>query len=719
MTWSYERDERVSWRRMKSPASRIAVLYALCGSLWIFFSDRALEWLLITQPGDLGIQQTLKGLGFIGVTALSLYFIIDRSNQKLRSLETALDQSKASLELMVGEASDYALMLLDAEGRIRSWNRGAERIKGYRAEEVIGQPIDILYNEEARAAGLPAALLERARRDGRAEEESWHQRRNGERFLANVVVNAVHDKRGKLLGFARLTRDVTERRRAQRDLEQMQERLRLLLQSVELGLSDSLLSERRIKFSGGWLRHFGYEEGDRSLTVKEWEALVHPDDRPVIRAQIDRMLSGHGGMSDGVYRFRCRDGSHRWILAKARALLDEDGKPVRLLASHLDITERRATEERLRRAQRLEAVGKLTGGVAHDFNNLLTVVLGNAELLAERLGHDAEGAQLAQVVYAAAERGASLARRLLAFAGNNPAGLRETAPARLVDALMPLLQRTLGGGIDLAVESPEEPWTVFVDPQLLENVLINLASNARDAMPEGGTVTLRLANCRSAAGSALSGPVVEIVVADEGSGMTPEVAARAFDPFFSTKPAHKGSGLGLSLVQDFARQSGGEVVIERNAAGGSSIILRLPTRSAPQLAGPEHQPGTAPRGTGERVLVVEDDDAVRRLIVELLESLGYRILSAANGEEGLALLQGERPDLLVTDVTMPGQMSGVDLMQAARASNAALPLLLISGDLSEIADLSRLPGPEILSLQKPFTRRQFATAIRSALAKVA
>ena len=271
------------------------------------------------------------------------------------------------------------------------------------------------------------------------------------------------------------------------------------------------------------------------------------------------------------------------------------------------------------------------------------------------------------------------------------------------------------GASELRLEAPDDAWPVVVDRHLLENALINLAANARDAMPDGGVVTVRLSNRRGAEGSALSGPALEIEVLDQGCGMSPDVVSQACEAFFTTKADGKGSGLGLSMVHDFVRQSGGELAIRSAEGEGTCVILRLPAKAPPERQAARG----AAAGAGERILLVEDDAAVRRLIVDLLESLSYRVASAADAEEGMAQLLAQSPDLLVTDVSMPGEMSGLDLMHRARERLPDLPLLVVSGHLDALDDLERVPGRQALHLLKPFTRRELASAIRSALDRAA
>ena len=711
-----------SRRLLQSRASRVAGLYALAGALWIFFSDRALEWLFAAEGADLGSHQTLKGLGFIAVTAFSLYVLIDQAGRQLRRTKAERDLSEASLSLMVQEAPDYALILLDAEGRVQTWNRGAERIKGYLADEIVGRSVERFYDACDRADGKPARLLRAARENGSATEEGWHLRKDGGRFLANVVMHCVRDDEGACIGYARLVRDVTERRLQQQRLERTQERLQLLLQSVELGLSDSDLAGDRIVFTPGWLAHFGYDEGDCSLSVAEWEARVHPEDLPGIRARIDRAMAEAPVLVDGEYRYRCADGRYRRILGKARALRGEDGRPVRLLASHLDVTDRHETEARLRKAQRLEAVGQLAGGVAHDFNNLLQVISGNLQLLGKDVAGNERAEGRVQNALAGVGRGARLASQLLAFGRRQPLEPKVVNVGRLIAGVAEMLRRTIGEGIEVETVVAGGLWHTFIDPAQLENALLNLAINGRDAMEGQGRLTIEAGNAFLddayvlAQGDVQAGQYVMLAVTDTGAGMTPEVQAQAFEPFFSTKPQDKGTGLGLAMVYGFVKQSGGHVKIYSELGHGTTVRLYLP-RSLQSEDVPVARSVQAVTGGSETILVVEDDEGVRLTATEMLGDLGYRVLTARDAASALAVIESGLPiDLLFTDVVMPGTLTSAELARTARGRLPDLAVLFTSGYTENaIVHGGRLdPGVDLLA--KPYSREALARRVRQALA---
>jgi signal transduction histidine kinase len=399
---------------------------------------------------------------------------------------------------------------------------------------------------------------------------------------------------------------------------------------------------------------------------------------------------------------------------------------LRLLARQVGrFLESRLSAEKMARAERLQALGQMTGGVAHDFNNLLTIVLSAAELLADRLGDDPESQELAETIAAAAERGAELTGRLLAFASRQALEPRAVDLATLVAGMEPLLRRTLSALVTLEIDVEPGLPQARVDPAQFEVALLNLVVNARDAMPEGGGLTIRLAATRLDAAEAVQDPEVEddrfvmVSVGDTGPGMAPEVAARAFEPFFTTKPFGRGSGLGLSLVYGFARQSGGMAGIDTAPGRGTTVRLHLPCAEEARDADPVAAAmlRAAEAGRGERLLVVEDDPGVRAQVCAQLRDLGYGVESAGSGAEAMEAL-ARLPDvvLLFTDVVMPGGMSGPDLAAAARAMRPGLKVLFTSGYARAAPEGSGAPlRPGDGLLTKPYRRRELARMVRRAL----
>jgi len=526
-----------------------------------------------------------------------------------QSLESKVHERTAELEAfqyLVEGVRDYALFMLDPEGIVTNWNVGAERIKGYRAHEIVGQHFGRFYTAADRAAGLPARALQTAVERGTFEAESVRVRKDGSEFWASVVINPIRDRSGNLLGFAKITRDVTEQRDAELALQR--------------------------------------------------------------------------------------------------------------------------TQEQLAQAQKMEGIGQLTGGVAHDFNNLLTVIIGNLESLQRALKSPALDAdRLARSVDNAmrgAQRAASLTQRLLAFSRRQPLDPKPIDVGRLVVGMSELLRRTLGEQIAIETVLAGGLWRVLADPNQLEVSILNLAVNARDAMPQGGKLTIETANAyldeayAAAQTEVLPGQYMVISISDTGAGMTREVQARAFEPFYTTKDVGQGTGLGLSQVYGFVKQSGGHVKIYSEPGLGTTVKLYLPRLLSDEggVAVAEAA-ALAPRSAdGQTILVVEDDDDVRANTTGILRELGYAVLEAPDAAAALHLLEAH-PEirLLFTDVGLPGGMNGRQLADAARQTRPELKVLFTTGYArNAIVHDGRL-DPGVVLIPKPFTYAAVAAKLSDVL----
>jgi PAS domain S-box-containing protein len=430
---------------------------------------------------------------------------------------------------------------------------------------------------------------------------------------------------------------------------------------------------------------------------------IHPEDVDSVVRAVSRALET--GVYQCEYRWQAADGQWRSILDQGvLAEADDDGRPA-LFGTLIDNTDRRLLEEQLAHARRLEAVGQLTGGVAHDFNNLLTVVLGNVDMLTKPSNTARQQRQLDAIRHAA-ERGRDLTRQLLAFSRKQHLSPVVLDVNELLTRFLPLLQQAVGEAVTLTTQFPDEPLHVHVDAAQLESAILNLAVNARDAMPNGGAIQL---STRSVGDP---GDQVEIEVADTGVGMPPDVLARIFDPFFTTKEVGKGSGLGLSQVYGFVSQSGGRVTADSRPGEGARVRLTLP-RSELAADPMREERQVSAKGGSERLLVVEDDASVLSLTVEMLQGLGYRIVTASDATQALAIMAADEPfDLLFTDVVMPGGLSGLELARQARASRPEMKILLTSGYVGENAATAQ---SEFALLDKPYERDQLAAQLRALL----
>ena len=534
-------------------------------------------------------------------------------------------------------------------------------------------------------------------------------------------------------------REVADRTRAAVERRGAEDRLRALAASLEREVAQRTADRNRLwqlstdvmlvagldgvmlAVNPAWTAVLGWSEAE--LLGRSIFGLVHPDDLGRTRNAIDGMA---GGASVGHFenRYRHRDGSHRWIAwtgVPADGLVHAVGRDVTAEKEQAEALQ--AMEAALRQSQKMEAVGQLTGGLAHDFNNLLAGITGSLDLLRAGLAQGRLVGMQRHVAAAqdAAGRAAALTQRLLAFSRRQTLDPKPTDANRLVAGMEDMIRRAVGSSVTLETALARELWQTLCDPNQLENALLNLAINARDAMPDGGRLTVETANV---ALDMAPGQYVALCVSDTGSGMSPEVAARAFDPFFTTKPLGEGTGLGLSMIYGFARQSGGQVRLHSVVGTGTTMRIYLPRHegegSAEPAAAETHDPPPARTGGGDgekgTVLVVDDEATIRMLIAEVLEELGYRTLEAADGAAGLrALADGGRVDLLVTDVGLPGGMDGRQLADAARVAQPGLKVLFITGYAEAVTGSGRLePGMQVLA--KPFAMGTLAERIREVIA---
>ena len=509
----------------------------------------------------------------------------DKVQGRTHELEAALhrlQESERSFQLLVESVTDYALYMLDPTGRVISWNSGAKRIKGYEAADIIGKNFECFYSEQDRAAGVPAAGLRTAAREGRLETEGWRLRKDGTRFWANVIIDAITSD-GHLVGYAKITRDITERR---------------------------------------------------------------------------------------------------------------------------------AAEARLRQAQKMEAVGQFTGGAAHDFNNLLMAILGSLEILRKRLPNDPRLLALLDNAVQGAKRGSSLTQRMLAFARRQELKHEAVDLAHLVNNMLELLERSLGPTINIETRFPLEVMRVRTDANQLETALLNLAINSRDAMPNGGTITISLAKHTIAGGHPTSlppGPYACLVVADTGQGMDEATLARATEPFFTTKGIGKGTGLGLSMVDGLTAQSGGKLIVQSTAGRGTTMELWFPITTMVDGA-TERGPETHEGAHAERplcILAVDDDSLVLSNVAVMLEDLGHKVIAVGSGAKAIEEIESMPSiDVVITDQAMP-VMTGLQLIEILRARRPGLPVILATG----FAELPPRLSPSIGRLSKPFTQRALAQAL--------
>jgi PAS domain S-box-containing protein len=622
--------------------------------------------------------------------------------------------------LLVNGIVDYAIYMLDPDGRVVSWNPGARRFKGYEAEEIIGQHFSRFYTAEDQVAGLPARALAQAENEGRFEQEGWRVRKDGSTFWAHVVIDPIRASDGELLGFAKITRDLSERREGELALRQSQEQFRLLV----LGVTDYAIymldpTGHVSNWNPGAERIKGYRRDE--IVGQHFSRFYTEEDRAAGAPEAALATAAREGRFEKEgWRLR-KDGSRFWAHVVIDAIRDEQGEVIGFAKVTRDITERlegqKALEEAreaLFQAQKMDAIGQLTGGIAHDFNNLLMAVIGSLDLVIKRIPPDPRITPLLNNAMQGAQRGAALTQRLLAFARKQDLKLEAVDVPTLVAGLTPLLERAIGPRVGIDARLPHRLPLVLTDPFQLETALLNLAVNARDAMPDGaGAITITGDAVRVGAGDpGLSeGEYVRLAVTDEGEGMDTETLARAVEPFFTTKGVGKGTGLGLSMVHGLASQSGGRLSIDSRSGEGTTVTLWLPVadtsvaaavrREAPEPS--EHGPA------GLRILAVDDDGLVLLNAAAMLEDLGHHVTTADSGQTALEALARADFDLVITDHVMPC-MTGLQLAKTIRRRQPDLPVVLATG-YAELGPGELMDFPR---LSKPYSQADLAEQVRLA-----
>jgi PAS domain S-box-containing protein len=615
-------------------------------------------------------------------------------------------------QLLINSVTDYAIYMLDQAGYVATWNPGARRFKGYEADEVIGRHFSAFFTPEDRDCGLPEKSLAIAESSGRYETEGWRVRKDGTRFWAHAIIDPVRDEQGQLIGFAKITRDISEKKAAEQALFESEQRFRLLVQGVRDYALYMLDPQGRVtNWNSGAETIKGYKADE--VIGEHFSRFYTPEDREAGEPEKALATSLREGRYEReAWRVR-KDGTRFLANIVIDPIRNELGELIGFAKITRDITDQKLAQEELEEAriallqsQKLQALGELTGGIAHDFNNLMTVIRGSADLLRrEDLPPEKRQRYLAAIIETA-DRAATLTDHLLAFSRRQALKPEVTDLNLRLDAFGEVLARTLGGGIDVRIDLQPGLWPVEVDPTQLETALLNAAFNSRDAMPGGGAITLSTRNHVGSTGE----EEVCIAIVDTGEGMPPHVIERAFEPFFTTKPVGKGTGLGLSQIHGFAAQSGGRAEILSKAGEGTTIRLILP-RTAKQRPGESENPEAQLSGGNRSVLLVEDNDHVREFAHNLLDDLGYEVAAAANADEALARLEAGGIDLLFSDVVMPG-MSGVELARVARQRRPGLPVLLASGYSEEIVGGA---GAEFEFVRKPYDSQRLESSLSAAI----
>ena len=628
------------------------------------------------------------------------------------SLKRNLDKlgGDRRFELLVSAIRDYAIYLLDRDGYVASWNAGAERFKGYTADEVIGQHFSLFYTPDDREIGAPERALALSAERGTFEAEGWRVRKDGTRFWTSVVIDPVYDETGTLIGFAKVTRDITDKRDAQHALLESEQRFRLLVESVK-DYAIYMLDPSGIvsNWNQGAAAIKGYSAEE--IVGQHFSRFYTEEDRQAGEPERALRVAAEEGKYD-VESWRVRKDGTRF---RAGVLIDpirnEAGELIGFAKVTRDLTERWHAEQQVERAreamaqaQKMEAVGRLTGGVAHDFNNLLTIIRSSADLLKMPTLSPEKRERYLDAISDTADRAATLTSQLLAFARRQPLKPEVFDVGDRIEGMRPMIEASVGSTIQLTIE-PAEAGSVNADLNQFETALLNLVVNARDAMPAGGKIVIAsrlvrgLPAIRGHGGSA--GDFITVSVEDSGSGIAPDTMKQIFDPFFTTKGLNKGTGLGLSQVHGFAKQSGGEIDVSSQIGVGTTFTLYLP------LVAADTERSSATRRAGEqklatrRVLLVEDNEAVGQFARGLFEELGQIVTWVQSGDAALEMLgtASDKFDLVFSDVIMPG-INGLDLARKIQERWPDLRVVLTSGYSHVLTEESGYPSE---LLRKPYS----------------
>ena len=596
-------------------------------------------------------------------------------------------------QLLVSSIQDYAIYMLDPEGIISSWNAGAQRFKGYNASEIIGRHFSCFYTPEDREVGLPTRALKSALTHGTYEAEGWRVRKDGTRFWANVVLDPLRNDAGELLGFAKITKDITERKIAQEALRESEQRFSMLVQGVT-DYAIYMLSPEGIvtNWNAGAMRIKGYSEND--VVGTHYSRFLTEEDQQKGLPELALATAAREGRYEHEgWRIR-KDGSKFWAHVIVDAIRNDLGVLVGFAKITRDITEKKAASKELELAnaslaqsQKMEALGNLTGGVAHDFNNLLSVIASGLDLLAMQEIYRKDK-PLLESMQRAVSRGATLTQQLLSFARRQPLKAELHNINKLIGRFELLLKQVGNSKMECEIQLDPNLKNVKMDAASFETALLNLLVNAGDAMPNGGIVRILSQNKildENEVRRLPAGEYVLLTVEDYGTGMPKEVIDKAFDPFFTTKDVGKGTGLGLSQVYGFIKQSGGEVEIKSVLGQGTSVNIYLPAiagrlESEPDIESQNYKESTM-NITSKKVLIVEDEPDVMFTATELFKALGYEVITATNAIEAINLIEQKAGivDVLFSDVVMPNGLSGIALGRTVRKHLPKVKIILCSG----------------------------------------
>ncbi|HEU5124461.1 MAG TPA: PAS domain S-box protein [Verrucomicrobiae bacterium] len=653
-------------------------------------------------------------------------FVVQRALRESRDrVERKHAEEQVRIRTMALEAAANGILITDRDGKILWANRAFSVMTGYTLEQALNQNVRLLQSGE-HPETFYRDLWETILSGQIWRGSITNRHKDGSLYWEDMTITPVRAE-GEISHFIAVKQDVTERKQAEAALESAQEKLNRLLAH-----SPAVIYSLRLE-NGKWLpvwvsenikQLFGYNSED-VRSPEWWAEHVHPEDRRLTLGEDTRLLtSGH---SNKEYRFKHNDGGYRWLSDEQQLVRDAAGQPCEIVGVWMDVTDRKGLEAQLRQAQKLESIGQLAGGVAHDFNNILTVIQGHASLLLSNRALGDGPQESAQQIALASERAATLTRQLLTFSRKQVMQPKVLDVNDVVGNVLKMLKRLLREDVSLQVEYSANLPMVHADAGMLEQVLMNLAVNGRDAMPNGGELTISTAEVAigpeyllsHAHGSA--GKHVRLSVSDSGCGIDPEILPRIFEPFFTTKPVGYGTGLGLATVHGIVHQHRGWIDVESERGKGTVFRVYFPVVNEPEkrAAAPASE-SPVPHGT-ETILLVEDEDAVRTLARNVLERKGYKVIEAVSAVEALKNWDQlrEKVNLVLTDMVMPGGMTGLDLMKKLNAESPSLPAIYTSGYSVDIVGKEFELRDGINFLQKPYGPRRLAQTVRDALDKAA
>lgn len=616
-------------------------------------------------------------------------------------------------QMLVDSIRDYAVYLLDADGHVHSWNSGAQRFKGYTEEEIVGEHFSRFYTPEDREAGLPERALRTVVNEGKFEGEGWRVRKDGTRFWASVVIDPVFNEDGELVGFAKVTRDISDKKAAEQALFQSEQRFRMLVEGVR-DYAIYMLDPTGLitNWNAGAEAIKGYRADE--IVGQHFSRFYTEEDRASGEPQRALQTAvGEGKYEKEAWRVR-KDGTRFWASVLIDPIYDDTGVLAGFAKITRDITERRRAQEEIEKArealaqaQKMEAIGRLTGGVAHDFNNLLTIIRSSVDMLRRATLSEEKRARYFDAIADTADRAALLTGQLLAFARRQPLQPELFDVAARIRGLEQIIATSVGSPIKVELDVAGDIGSAEADPNQFETAILNMVINARDAMVDGGRLKISartVASIPAVRGHASArGAFVAVSVEDSGTGIEPTTLERIFEPFFTTKEVNRGTGLGLSQVYGFAKQSGGEIDVSSRLGEGTIFTLYLPHAGngrSESSNGGQMADTAAPTGRA-RILLVEDNEKVGEFALGLLKELGQSVTWETNAGSALETLEARRGefDVVFSDVVMPG-MNGIELGREIRSRWPDLPVVLTSGYSHVLAEEGSHGFP---LLQKPYS----------------